>query len=135
MTEKSISKKQYLPLVIFFIIVNTFLLTGKSMMSKWKIEQSVAIGGNFLLFVVTIFSLYFYKRAMSHASTAGFLRNTYSGILIKLFTCMVVVLIYAVSVNGNVNQGALFLCIFLYMVYAFIEMRSLVHGNKGQKNG
>jgi hypothetical protein len=134
MINKTWNKKLYLPILFFFIFVNAFLVAGKGFLAKWNIDQSVAIGGNLLLFIVTFLSLYFYKRAMTHASTAGFLRNTYSGIMIKLFACMIVVLIYAVSVNGNVNQGALFTCIFLYMVYAFIEMRSLMRGNKEQKN-
>jgi hypothetical protein len=135
MTNKTWNKKLYLPILIFFILVNAFLIAGKSLLAKWNIEQSVAIGGNLLLFIVTFLSLVFYERAMAHASTAGFLRNTYSGIMIKLFTCMIVVLIYAVSVNGNINKGSIFICIFLYLVYAFIEMRSLMRRNKEQKNG
>jgi hypothetical protein len=134
MINKTGNNKLYLPILFFFIFVNALLVTGKNYLVKWNIEQSVVIGGNLLLFVVTFFSLFFYHRAMAHNSTAGFLRNTYSGIMIKLFTCMIVVLIYAVTVHGNINQGALFTCIFLYMAYAFIEMRSLMRRSKERKN-
>ncbi len=134
MINKTGTKKLYLPLVIFFILINGFLIAGKNWLVKWDLDQSVAITGNLVLFSVTFCSLYFYQRAMQHGSTAGFLRNTYSGILLKLFVCMIVVLVYALSVSGKVNQGGLFACIFFYLLYAVIEMRSLLRWNKERKN-
>jgi hypothetical protein len=134
MTNRIPAKKLYLPLVILFICINAFLIAGKKWLANHGIDQTVVIYGNLLLGMVTFLSLYFYQRAMTHPSTAGFLRNTYSGIMIKLFVCMVVVLLYALTAGKNINKGGLFASIFLYLVYTILEMRSLLRWNKERKN-
>lgn len=134
MTNNTISRKLYLPIIVVFILINILLIGLNAWLVKMGINQNVAIVGNLVLFSVSIGSLYFYQRAMTHGSTAGFLRNTYGGIMVKLFVCMIVVLIYALSANGNINQGGIFACIFFYLIYAFIEMRSLLRWNKARKN-
>jgi hypothetical protein len=127
-------KKVYLPVQLFFLIVGLLVIVCKNWLVKWGVDYKVLTSGNLLLFLVTVYSLYFYQRAISHPSTTGFLRNTYSGIMIKLFVCMIVVFIYALTMKGNINQGALFSCIFLYLVYSILEMRSLLRWNKERKN-
>jgi hypothetical protein len=134
MTNRTPAKKLYIPLLIFFICINAFLIAAKNWLAIRGIDQTVVILGNLLLCVVTFLSLYFYQRAMTHPSTAGFLRNTYSGIMIKLFVCMIVVLLYALAAGTKMNKGGLFACIFLYFVYAILEMRSLLRWNKERKN-
>ncbi len=134
MTSKTPAKKLFIPVVIFFIITNALLIGLKTRLEKWGIDQSVAIIGNLVLFVVTLASLFMYQQAMKQASTAAFLRNTYSGLLIKLFVCMAAVLVYAMAVGSAVNKGAIFTCMFFYFVYTFIEIRSLLRWNKERKN-
>lgn len=125
--------KLYLPITLFFILANALLISGKSWLARFGIDQSVAIIGNLVLFVATFISLYLYQRAMAHASTAGFLRNTYSGLVVKLFVCLFSVLLYAMVTKGDVNKQGIFVCVFFYFVYTIIEMRSLARRNKENK--
>jgi F0F1-type ATP synthase assembly protein I len=126
--------KLYLPIILVFIIVNALLISGKSWLAKLGVDQSVAIIGNLVLFIATFLSLFLYDRAMSHSTTAGFLRNTYSGLIAKLVVCLAAVLIYAMVAQGNVNKQGIFACVFFYFLYTIIEMRSLARRNKERSN-
>ena len=130
MTNKVPARKLYVPVMLFFIVVNGFLLAGNKLLQTMGIEQPVAIIGNLILFIATMLSLYLYQRAMTHVSTQGFLRNAYSGLLVKLVICLVSVAIYAMVEKANLNRQGVFACVFFYFIYSVIEMRSLMRWNK-----
>ncbi|HSC39887.1 MAG TPA: hypothetical protein VLD19_18520 [Chitinophagaceae bacterium] len=134
MTNKISTRKLYLPVVLFFIIINGAVVALKKPLLSIGADQSVAIVGNLVLFIATMLSLFLYQRAMTHASTQGFLRNAYSGLIIKLVICLLAVAVYALLQRENVNKVGIFLCVFFYLVYSVIEMRSLMRWNKESKN-
>jgi hypothetical protein len=134
MTNNNPGNKLSLPLVIVFFMTTICFVALRKWMLQWGIDPLVVIVGNFILFLVSLLSLILYRRAMAHASTMGFLRNTYSGLLLKLFVCIIAVLIYAAVQRSNVNKGGIFTCVFLYFVYALIEVLSLMQWNKARKN-
>ena len=87
-----------------------------------------------LLCVVSLASLLLYQRAMAHPTTMGFLRNTYSGLFLKLLVCAIAVILYVFLNREHVNKPGLFTCIFLYFIYTLLEMRSLMQWNKARRN-
>jgi hypothetical protein len=103
-------------------------------LQKAGFGTTVTLVGDIVLFAATFLSLYLYQRAMTHTSTQGFLRNAYSGLMIKLVVCLVGVGIYAVAAKGIIDKYGIFACVFLYMVYSVIEMRSLMRWNKERTN-
>ena len=134
MTNKISTRKLYLPIVLFFIIINGALILSGPRLQNAGFGTSVALGGNIILFAATFLSLFLYQRAMTHASTHGFLRNAYSGLLVKLVVCLVSVGIYAVAAKGAVDKYGIFACVFFYIIYSIIEMRSLMRWNKERTN-
>lgn len=126
--------KSALSLIIFFAIVTALLLLLKKQLQLWGINQPVVIVGNIILFAVSLTSLILYQRAMSHATTLGFLRNTYGGLFLKLMVCVFAILIYVMTDREHVNKQGIFVCVFLYFVYTLLEMRSLLQWNKSRKN-
>lgn len=134
MRSKSPGRALFSGVILFFVITNALFIAGKARLSHWQIDQSVVIVGNLILFLVTALSLYLYKNAMEHPSTAGFLRNSYGGVMLKLFVCAIAVAIYAFIVKKEINKPGLFVCIGLYFVYTVIEMRSLMRWTKERKN-
>ena len=134
MTNNVPVNKWPLPVIIVFCIVTALLIAGKAWLIKWGVNFTVVVVGNIILFAVSVASLLLYQRAMAHASTMGFLRNTYSGLLLKLFVCLVAVLIYAMVAREHVNKEGIFACVFLYFLYALLEMRSLMQWNKARRN-
>ncbi|MEP7280129.1 MAG: hypothetical protein ABI813_15890 [Bacteroidota bacterium] len=134
MTNNTAIKKWPLPVILFFCITTVLLLTTKDLLRQWDISLVVALVGNIILFAVSFVSLLLYQRAMTHDTTMGFLRNTYSGLLLKLFVCLIAVFIYAVLAREQINKGGILFCVFLYFVYALLEMRSLMQWNKDRRN-
>jgi hypothetical protein len=123
-----------LPLVLFFCITTLLLIAGKTLLVKWGVDQLLLIAGNTLLFGVSLISLLLYQRAMSHPTTMGFLRNTYSGLFFKLLVCAIAAIVYVLLHRENVNKPGLFTCIFFYFIYTLLEMRSLLQWNKARRN-
>lgn len=116
--------------MLFFIIINGALVLLGPRLQKNGFDTTVALVGDLVLFAATLFSLFLYQRALTHSSTHGFLRNTYSGLIAKLVICLVAVGIYAMTVGPAMNKLGIFACVFLYVVYSIIEMRSLMRWNK-----
>ena len=65
----------------------------------------LVLSGNLLLFLVTVFSFILYRKALLAANTQAFLRNVYSGMLLKLFICMVAAFIYISAAGRSVKTG------------------------------
>ena len=130
MTNKISTKKLYLPVILFFIIINGALILLGPRLQKTGFDTTVALVGDLVLFAATLFSLFLYQRALTHTSTHGFLRNTYTGLIAKLVICLVAVGIYAMMAGPAINKLGIFACVFLYVVYSIIEMRSLMRWNK-----
>ncbi|MFT3935583.1 MAG: hypothetical protein QM726_18290 [Chitinophagaceae bacterium] len=123
-----------LPLVLVFCISTAILLLAKTQLEAWNINTKVAIGGNMLLFAVTIASYLLHKRAMLHPTTTGFLGNTYSSTFLKLIVFIAALALYKFSAGELVNKPAVFICVFLYVVYAVLEVRTLMQWNKARQN-
>jgi len=126
--------KSSLPLIIVYCISTVLVIMGKKQLQQWGVNPTVVIVGNMILFAVSITSLLLYQRAMAHPTTMGFLRNTYSGLFLKLLVCIIAIMIYVVLDREHVNKPAIFTCVFLYFLYTLLEMRSLMQWNKARRN-
>ena len=134
--ESKSFKKGFLPTILVFILVNSFAIGSKSWLEKKGVDSTVIMMGNLLLFLVSFIAFMLYRKALIHPTTAGFLRNVYSGMLLKLFACAAGAFVYIIITDGAVNKPALFACLFLYLLYTVIEMRSVLGISKElKKNG
>jgi hypothetical protein len=131
---KTSAYKYPLPLIAVYCITTAFFIIFKAKLAAWGINQQVVIIGNMILFAVSLLSLFLYQRAMAHPNTTGFLKNTYSGLFLKLLTCVFAIMLYVFMAKDQVNKPGIFACIFLYFLYTLLEMRSLMQWNKDRKN-
>ena len=113
------------PMILVFILLNAFFISGKNILARWEVDQSVVIVGNLILFLVSISSFLLSRRSMKSANPNAFVRAMYGNFMIKLFACVVAAFVYIQSVKKNVNKPALFICMGLYVVYTVIEVSSL----------
>jgi len=125
--------RSFMPVIIFFIALNAFLISGSKTLSRWGIDQEVVIIGNLLLFLVSFLSFALGLRGLKNPNPHVFVRSVYSSMLIKLFLCAIAVFLYA-FLNKNYNKGALFTCMGLYLVYSFMEVSVLMKLLKGKTN-
>ena len=119
------NRRLFLPLIILFAVLNGFFITGKSWLTKYGINQEVLIVGNLILFAVSIVSLYFLVTGFLHRNVQVFFRSVYGSLMIKMFVCAAAVVIYALVNRDTFNKPALYICMALYFVYSFIEVRMI----------
>ena len=122
------------PVIIFFVILNAFFLSGKTFLEQHGFDQSVLIIGNLVLFAATLLSFFSAKRGLIAENPNAFVRSVYGSIMVKLFICIIAAIIYIFLFRKNLNKPALFGCMGLYLVYTFIEVSVLTKLLKEKKN-
>lgn len=122
------------PVIILFVILNGFFIAGKSFLDKWNIDQSVLIIGNLILFAITLVSFYIGKKGLQTNNPQAFVRSVYSSFIIKFFVIVVAAFVYIMMAKKDVNKPALIICMLLYIVYTFFEVRTLMKLSKQKRN-
>lgn len=123
-------KKAYYSLVLVFLLVTSLALTLKGKLQAAGMDTTILVAGNLLLFLIFLVSMFLNLRAVNHQSTHVFMRNVYSGMLLKLFGVAIAAFIYIYLEREWVNKAALFTCMFLYFVYTIIELRVVLKMTK-----
>jgi len=123
------------PVIIFFIILNALIVVFRQKLTSMSFNVDVLIIGNIIVFAMTIVSLFLLGRGMKATNTQAFLRSVYGSFMIKFFLVLITVFGYGYFNQGNLNKPSLFTMMFLYLVYTFIEIRSLLKLSKNGNNG
>lgn len=125
--------RAFVPVIVIFLAVNAILLTGRPWLNRLKADQEALLAGNLLLFAITVLSYLLSQKGLKHPNPHAFVRAVYTGIMIKLFVCIVAAFIYISAAGANLNKPALFTCMGLYLVYTFTEV-SLLMKQLSKKN-
>jgi hypothetical protein len=126
--------KGFMPVILVFIVLNGFFISGKNMLQRWNVDQDVVIIGNALLFVITLCSFLLAQRGLKNPNPHAFTRSVYMSVMLKLFVCIIAAFVYIAMYKSNLNKAALFICMALYLVYTFLEVASLTKLLKQRKN-
>lgn len=108
--------------ILFLILKKTFVL--------WDIDTSVLMAANILLFIISIATSMLQRKALNNSNPNVFIRSVIMGMMIKMFSCAIAVLIYAVASGNNFNGKAIFVFMLLYIIYQIAEVRSMLKLNK-----
>jgi hypothetical protein len=127
--------KHFSPAIFIFIFLTVFFITGKNLLVKQAIDQNVLLIGNLFLFILTSVSFWLMANGMKTKNTAAFLRGVYGGMMLKLFGCMIAAAVYIFMFKKDVNKQALFVCMGLYIIYTFIEVKGLMKLSASKKDG
>jgi hypothetical protein len=119
------STKIFFPVIIFFVLLNAIFIAGKNFFDDKGFDRDVLIIGNLLLFLITLMSLFMGKKGLKNPNPHAFVRSVYGSIMIKLFLCIIVAMIYIAIYQKQLNKQALFTCMGLYLVYTFMEVSIL----------
>jgi hypothetical protein len=122
------------PLLIFFVIVTTFCITGKGWLQKNGVDRDVLIIGNMVLFLVSLSGFLITNKSLRSSNTHTFLRALYGSFILKFFVVAAAAFIYFMMAGKNLNKPALFICGGLYIIYSAIEVSSLMKILKKKKN-
>lgn len=123
------------PLVFVFLVIGALILLTRKQLAQYGADWQVLSGGNLFIYLVTIVSMHLLTKGLQASQTHAFLRNAYSGILVKLFGCATAAFIYIAVAGPTLSKKALFILMGLYLVYSFVEMRIILRESKQKKDG
>ena len=127
--------KTVIPLVIVFIITAGLIFIFRKFLETRGFDWLVLSVGNLFVYLVTAVSMHMLSKGLNAPGTNAFLRNAYGGIMVKLFACAGAAFIYILLSGKNLNKPALFACMFLYLVYTFVELSLIMKYSSAKKNG
>lgn len=124
------------PIILLFLALNVLVVVFRRSLTSEGFFVDLLIIGNIILFSMTMLSFFLLYRGLKATSTPGFLRSVYGSFMIKFFIVLVAVFGYAFMNKGNLNKHSLFTLMFLYLVYTFLEIKTLMKlSRKVNSNG
>lgn len=116
--------------IFLFLTLSLLFFALKYLFPETAVKYNVLLWGNLLLFVVAWISIRMSTRAVSHKNVQVFLRLMYGSFILKFFVLAIAAFIYISIFKKEVNKAALFGCFGLYILYTFIEVRSVLQQSK-----
>ena len=116
----------YLPLFIVFGVVFLLVVVFKEYLSSKDINTGFVLGANFVLFTLSVAGLYIQSKGAGSANLNAFLRGIYTSLLMKMFLIVGAILVYITIMGGEVNKGAIFISMALYIVFTGIEVKQIM---------
>ncbi|TMI75399.1 MAG: hypothetical protein E6H09_00890 [Bacteroidetes bacterium] len=121
-------------MILVFVLMNGLLVAGKNILSRWGIDQDVAIIGNLILFLVSLAAFLITRNSLKSDNPNVFVRAMYSSFMIKLFVCAAGAFAYFMIARPDINKPGLVFCMILYIVYTAIEVSTLTKLLRKKKN-
>jgi hypothetical protein len=126
--------KALLPFLYLFILSSTAVLIFREILNKWGVNILALNIGNLVLFTATAVSFILYRSALRNSNPHVILRMVYSALFLKMFICIVAVLVYILAMKKEVNKMAIFGCLVLYCLYTYTEIKIIMRLSRQQKN-
>jgi len=127
-------KQKLLPSILLFVVVTVAVIIFNQKIAAAGANAWLIAGGNTVLFIATLLSVYMNAKAMLHSNTYGFMRNMYGGFLLKFFILIAAVVAYIVLVKTP-NKPGLLVCGCLYLFYTFFGTRNVLNLKKPVSDG
>jgi len=132
--DKNALSRAFMPLLIIFLVVSAISLSFQERLIAFKIDPTVLIVANLIIFAVVALSFYFYAKSLKSNRPAVFMKYIYGAMFMKMMVCAIVAVGYILANGKNVNKGAIFGGIFLYFLYTFVEVAAVMKLSKQNKN-
>ena len=126
-------RKPFLPLVLLFIILNSFFLVMPAFFERYGVDRNVLIAANALFFLSNFIVFLLQRRALKNANPNVFVRSVMAGTMIKMVIIAGAFIAYVIFAGKAINKPAVYISIFLYFLYLAVEVAIVMKMNK-QKN-
>ncbi len=114
--------RMLLPMFIIFIVLTIFIFAASKLWDTYNIDRSVLVGANLLFMTTGLLVFFMQKNALTNKNPNVFIRSVMAGMMIKMFSTVLAVLAYVVVVGPTYNKRAVFISLFMYLVYLAIEV-------------
>lgn len=124
------SFKTALPLFISFFVLSAIIFAGNIFFSGRGIDYRVLMGGNCVFFLVSLFVFRMQYVSMYNSNPNVFIRTVISGMVIKMFACVIAVVAYYFISRPAFNKPAVYASMVIYVVYLVVEVKTIMKLNK-----
>ncbi|MBI3883751.1 MAG: hypothetical protein HY305_05950 [Sphingobacteriales bacterium] len=125
--------KKLLPLFILFFVFSVFFFSAEEALVKWGLDVVALTVGNVLFFLLGVATFLYQEKALQNSNPNVFIRSVMSGMMLKMFVCVLAVLAYVLLMKDNYSKSTVFAGLFLYIIYLGVEVVQLQKLNN-QKN-
>ena len=124
------SFKAVLPLFITFFILTAMVLAAIFLFAGKGIDYTIVMAGNCLFFLISLLVFRMQYMAMYNVNPNVFIRSVMSGMIIKVFACVIAVIGYYLISRSAFNKPAVYASMVIYIVYLVVEVRTIMKLNK-----
>lgn len=114
--------KMLLPMLIIFNLLTISIFTAGKLLNTYNIDKNVLLGANCLFMGTGILVFFMQKNALTNKNPNVFIRSVIAGMMIKMFSTVLAVLAYVVLVGPTYNKKAVFISLFMYLLYLAVEV-------------
>ncbi len=122
-----------LPIAALFFITALLILFAAPALHNRNVDGQVLLIGNNLLFLLTVISYWLHIKSIRTENPHAFVRMVYGSLIVKMIVCMIAALLYG-WLSKAINKGAIFGCFILYVLYTFLEVKTLLKFLKKSPN-
>ncbi len=120
------------PVFLLFVIINALIFAFSGKLQDWGIDKTVLLVANVIVLALTVLIFSLQKKALSHSNPNVFIRSVMGGMMIKMIACAIAVVIYVVSIGPGYNKKAVFISLFIYLLYLAVEVRTMTRLNNNK---
>ncbi len=126
--------KLLFPLLLIFVIATVLFIAGTDILSKHNIDKNVLLIANSFIFMMACIAFFTQQKALQNSNPNVFFRSVMGGMMLRMFLFVVAVILYKFLSGSNFSTAAVFISLFLYLIYLGFEVSIITKLNK-QKNG
>ncbi|MBS1763014.1 MAG: hypothetical protein JSR00_09075 [Bacteroidetes bacterium] len=119
-----------IPLILLFVIIEAGILVFSQSLIQKNISPNVLSGGNIILFLLTVITCLWQKKALNNSNPNVFIRSVMSGILLKMVVAVMIIFIYVNMSGEDFNRRGIFSVMILYFLYLSVEVITISKLNK-----
>ena len=120
----------FFPFIIVFVVLSLLILAAWKFSNHNNIDTNVLLASNALFFSVATLVFLLQKKGFKNSNPNKFVRSILTGMMLKMFFCVVAVLIYTLAIGDGFNKKAVFISLFFYLIYLAVEVKVLMKLNK-----
>lgn len=122
--------KKTVPLIIVFVLITIFILTSEHTLGAYNISSKVLIASNLFFFLLSIISISIQNKALSDKNPNVFIRSVMIGMILKMFSTAIAVVVYFFQSGEHFNKRGVFISLFFYLIYLATEVSTVMKLNK-----
>jgi hypothetical protein len=122
--------KKTLPVLTVFVLINILILTSVHTLNTYNISTNVLAVSNLFFFLLSVISISIQNKALSNKNPNVFIRSVMIGMILKMFSTAIAVVIYFFQSGSNFNKRGVFISLFFYLIYLATEVTTVMKLNK-----